>query len=87
MGSYYGTIATEFEIIKIGDVNMNGQIEIQDVTVLQRHLAEFVNADGSPIIDEADEEMLKIADVNRDGIVTIFDVTTIQRYLAEMIDL
>lgn len=87
MGSYYGTIATEFEIIKIGDVNMNGQVEIQDVTVLQRHLAEFVNADGSPIIDEADEEMLKIADVNRDGIVTIFDVTTIQRYLAEMIDL
>ena len=49
--------------------------------------ATVVNADGSPIIDEADEEMLKIADVNRDGIVTIFDVTTIPRYLAEMIDL
>ncbi len=84
---YTGTLTAEFTIVQIGDVDRNGTVDIQDVTVLQRHLAEFVNADGSPIIDEADEEMLKIADVNRDGIVTIFDVTTIQRYLAEMIDL
>lgn len=72
--------------IQLGDINQNGTVEIQDVTALQRHLAEFTNSDGFPIVDEENEEVFKIADVNHDGIISIADITTIQRYLAEFID-
>ena len=83
---YTGTLATEFSIIQLGDIDRNGIVNIQDVTVLQRHLAEFVNNDGTPIVDEDDAEILKIADVDHSKTITISDVTTIQRYLAEIID-
>ena len=83
---YTGTLATEFSIIQLGDIDRNGIVNIQDVTVLQRHLAEFVNNDGTPIVDEDDAEILKIADVDHSETITISDVTTIQRYLAEIID-
>ena len=72
--------------IQLGDINQNGTVEIQDVTALQRHLAEFTNSDGSPIVDEENEEVFKIADVNHDGSISIADITMIQRYLAEFID-
>ena len=85
-GDYTGTLTTEFSIIQLGDINQNGTVEIQDVTALQRHLAEFTNSDGSPIVDEENEEVFKIADVNHDGIISIADITMIQRYLAEFID-
>ena len=82
----YGSISfktADTSVLFIGDIDRNGEIDIQDVTILQRHLAEYLNSDGSPIIDETNEEMLRIADINRDGIVSISDVTVIQRYLAE----
>ena len=85
-GDYTGTLTTEFSIIQLGDINQNGTVEIQDVTALQRHLAEFTNSDGSPIVDEENEEVFKIADVNHDGSISIADITMIQRYLAEFID-
>ena len=84
---YTGTLAAEFSIIQPGDIDRNGVVNIQDVTILQFHLAEFVNSDGTPIIDEDNEEIFKIADVNHSGNVTIADVTFIQRYLAELINL
>ena len=82
----YGSISfktADTSVLFIGDIDRNGEIEIQDVTILQRHLAEYLNSDGSPIIDETNEEMLRIADINRDGILSVSDVTMIQRYLAE----
>lgn len=85
-GDYTGTLTTEFSIIQLGDINQNGTVEIQDVTALQRYLAEFANSDGSSIIDEENEEIFKVADVNHDGIISIADVTIIQRYLAEFIE-
>ena len=85
-GNYTGTLAADFKIIRLGDINQNGTVEIQDVTVLQRHLAEFTNSDGTPIVDETNEEILKIADVDHNGEITIADITLIQRFLAEFTD-
>jgi C1A family cysteine protease len=56
----------------LGDVNRDGYVDIVDVTILQRQLANFsvraFNADA--------------ADVNRDKDADIVDATMIQRYLA-----
>lgn len=56
-----------------GDVSGNGELEIDDVTVLQMHLAS---------IEELDEEALRLADFNDDGQVNIDDATAIQMALA-----
>lgn len=65
-----------------GDLNYNGELDIQDVTILQQHLAEFT-IDGDPIIDEDNDFQMYIADYNEDGDLTIEDVTAMQRSLAE----
>ncbi len=64
---------TEPEIIK-GDADCDGYVDINDVTCIQRYLAEYI---------EFDEIQLKAADVNGDGFVNIKDATKIQRFLAE----
>lgn len=56
-----------------GDANGDGTVTIDDVTHMQRHIAEQIT-----VRDFA------AADVNGDGAVTIDDATTVQRYLAEM---
>ena len=73
-------------IVFVGDVDKNGKVNINDATMLQRHLAEFTDAEGKSIIDEADTELVKRADANRDNMISVLDVTEIQRYVAEMID-
>lgn len=68
----------------IGDLDGDGTVTIQDVTILQRHLAEFRNADGSPIVDETDAKQMKIADFDGNGIISISDATAMQRFIAEL---
>ncbi len=65
--------STEPEIIK-GDVDGDGSVTINDVTMIQRALAEYITLDAA---------QLKAADVNGDGFVNIKDATKIQRVLAE----
>ena len=60
-----------------GDVNGDGIVNILDVTVIQRHLAQF---------EEIPEEKLGAAMVNDGKTLTISDATTVQQKLAEMID-
>lgn len=79
------TEAQPLELILIGDINRDGKISIDDATSLQRHLAEYLNADGTPIVDEADPVSLMAADLSGDGKADIADVTIIQRYVAEYI--
>ena len=67
----------------IGDLNGNGVRDVGDCTILQRFLAEYKNADGSPIIDVNNSSRFRVADVDRDGAITVADVTMIQRALAE----
>ena len=61
-----------------GDVDGNGKVDVNDVTNVQRHLAEF-----SP---QLTGDALKAADVDKDGDVTIKDVTYMQMYIAEFPD-
>ena len=72
-------------IVFVGDVDKNGKVNIDDATVLQRHIAEFTDAEGNSIIDETDTETVKRADANRDKKLSVLDITEIQRYVAEMI--
>lgn len=63
-----------------GDVD--GALSINDATMLQRHLAEFTNADGTPVIGEEDTQTRAAADLNGDGVLSVSDVTELQRFLA-----
>lgn len=66
--------ATPAEPVIIGDANMDGKVDVRDVTAIQRHIAEYelLTGDG-----------LTAADVNADGAVTIEDATELQEFLAE----
>ncbi len=57
----------------LGDANRDGNVTIEDVTCIQRYLAEW------PVEDDFSEVA---ADVSGDGAVKINDVTYIQRWLA-----
>ncbi len=78
-GAYF-TITITYEgedddyVGMIGDVNGDGNITIEDATLIQRRGVEL------EAFDDAQE---KLADVNGDGRVSILDVTCIQKYLAE----
>lgn len=63
--------------ILIGDVNMDGEININDATMIQKYLAELVTFTPEQQI---------AADTNGDGDVNINDVTMVQKYIAELID-
>jgi len=58
-----------------GDVNMDGRVNVADVTAIQRDLADI-----TPICGLQEYA----ADVNGDGWISIEDATLIQSYLAEM---
>ena len=60
--------------ISIGDTNLDGNINIRDVTSIQRHVSEY---------QLLTDEQLTLADVNGDGVVDINDATHLQRYFAE----
>ena len=62
------------ETYDIGDANLDGKIDIRDVTAIQRYVAEYVSLKGGELL---------IADVNGDKRVDINDATHLQRYLAE----
>ena len=58
----------------IGDVNLDGKINIKDVAQLQRHLADMAVLTGDAFI---------AADTDRNNSLNIKDATYIQLYLAE----
>ena len=66
-----------------GDANRDGKITIDDATLLQRHLAEYLNPFGKGLINEDDEDWFFCIDANKDGRINVRDVTAIQRMLAE----
>lgn len=59
-----------------GDVNGDGKVTIDDVTVVQKNVAELLALDAN---------QLEAADVDHDGEITILDVTLMQKYIANMI--
>ena len=79
-GDYCGSITKEFSISiippkhEIGDTDLDGRIDIRDVTAIQRHIAE---------LEFFTEVQLALADTNGDRKVDIADATHLQMYLAE----
>lgn len=69
----------------IGDVDNDGHISIADATLIQKHICEFTDNNGNPIIDENDSKVFKIADVNGDNVINIKDATRIQEIIAELV--
>lgn len=61
---------------RLGDVNLDGEIDILDVTCIQKYRADLI---------ALNEEELLYADVNGDGDVTIRDATLIQMFIANKI--
>lgn len=59
-----------------GDVNGDGKVTVDDVTTIQKYIADAVKFDDAQIT---------VADVNNDGKVNIDDVTMIQKFIADMI--
>ena len=85
LGVWYGSYGYEYAIengidytlldgVKLGDASGDGSVNINDVTVIQRYLAELETLEGI---------YLHAADANQDGTVDIADATIIQMYLAE----
>ena len=58
----------------LGDVNLDGAVNIRDVTAIQRYTAEFQTLNN---------RQLAAADTDNDGGVTIADATLMQMYFAE----
>lgn len=58
---------------RFGDANRDGDVNIMDVTYIQKHCAEYADA---RTID------LSLADINHDGIMTVSDATALQYILA-----
>ena len=82
---WYGSYAYQYAVennyrytlldnVLLGDANGDDSVNINDVTMVQRYLAELDTLEGIN---------LHAADTNQDGKVDIEDATTIQMYLAE----
>ncbi len=76
----FSTSAEETTYV-LGDADMDGIVNIFDVTYIQRSLAKHEGYE----IEEGTIEFAA-ADADGDGIINIFDVTYIQRYLAKYDD-
>lgn len=61
--------------LMFNDINIDGSININDATALQKHFA---------AITALDEKSLSVADVNSDGDINILDVTALQKIIAEL---
>ncbi len=61
---------------EIGDINIDGTIDVRDVTELQLFLADSITLT---------DEQRALADVNNDGNISINDVTEIQRITAGLV--
>ena len=59
-----------------GDVGLDGELDILDATVIQRHIA---------CIETLPVEKLAFADADFDATVSVFDATYIQRYIAKLL--
>ncbi len=63
------------ESVLLGDVNLDGNVKIQDATLIQKYLAK---------LSDLNEQQLTTADVTEDGKVNIKDATAIQKYIAKI---
>ena len=85
LGVWYGTTGYDYakaqnipyvllDGVKLGDANGDNNININDVTAIQRHLAQLEQIEGI---------YLYAADSNQSGDLDISDATTVQQFLAQ----
>ncbi len=70
---FSGSSAQKYKISRVTDVNGDGNINVDDVSDVQKYLANLKSYTDKQNI---------IADIDMDGEVTIYDVTLIQKHLA-----
>ena len=68
--------AQHYPVTLLGDVNLDGRVNVNDVTEIQRHLADYLTLTKTAKAN---------ADLNGDGVISINDATTLQKILAEII--
>lgn len=66
------TVSSTFTMV--GDVNLDGYVDIRDATMIQKHLVQLVTLSDAQLI---------AADTNGDGEVNISDATHLRMYLAQ----
>lgn len=62
----------------LGDSNLDGTVNVADVTCIQKHIAKLLALDGDAAL---------CADANRDGRIDVKDVTAVQKHTAKLIEL
>ena len=70
------TVVAEKPEHTLGDVNLDGKININDATAMQRAIANMTTLNDRQLIS---------ADVNKDGELNINDVTLLQKYLVDLV--
>ena len=78
------TITKNTQNTMSGDVNNNNKIDISDILLIQRHIAQQNSttiANKYPNWKLSDEK-INLADTNKNGRVDIADILLIQRYIA-----
>ncbi len=68
--------ATAMVELYLGDVNLDGEVTIADVTLLQKYISDMV---------DLNKEQLLTADADKNGSINIDDATTIQKVLVDII--
>lgn len=63
---------TKFKVVILGDVNLDGNVSIQDATLVSKHIVKLITL--------TDEQILA-ADVDHDGVINITDSTLIQKMI------
>ena len=71
-------------IVDIGDINLNSQIDIGDILLLLRHMAQVNSSEVASIHPDwkLSEEKIKIGDVNKNNQIDIGDILQLQRYIS-----
>ena len=76
----------ELHIIEnnIRDLNENNEIDVWDILLLLRHIAQSNNSNIKEKHPdwELSEEKKKIGDLNKNGIIDIGDILKLKRYMA-----
>ena len=69
-------IAGDAPAYELGDVNLDGKVNVADATLLQKYCVRT---------ETFNETQLSVADVNKDGKIDISDATQIQRIVAQLV--
>ncbi len=75
--SYCFDVIKEPTSLKLGDVNHDDNVNMEDVVFIQKHIAKLI----------PDEEIdMPVSDVNKDMKINMLDVVHLQKYIAKLID-